>query len=337
MEMILIKIKYMKFIRYFTFKKILNYLLSRLSFIFPNKKNAVLPSFLPFFISVEVSNACNLHCPECPVGTNKYKDKILKQFDYEMYKDLMNEIKSTLLHVILYFQGEPLINKQLPDFIKYAHDLGIFTSTSTNGQLIDKGNSREIVLAGLDKIIVSIDGATQEIYEKYRVGGSLDKAIKSIEYINYWKKELKSSTPLVEIQFLVLKTNEHQMNEMRRLAKTLDVNRLKFKSAQIYDFENGNEFIPDKTKYSRYRKLKSGKFVIKGKRQNHCKRLWSGAVVNAFGEVLPCCYDKGSEFSFGNISENSFSAVWHNKKASGFRASILQNRKQHEICRNCTG
>jgi radical SAM protein with 4Fe4S-binding SPASM domain len=327
----------MKFIRYFTIKKILNFLLSYLSFIFSNKKNADLSTFLPFFISVEVSNTCNLHCPECPVGTNKYKDKIAKQFDYEMYKDLINEIKTTLIHVILYFQGEPFLNKQLPDFIKYAHDLEIFTSTSTNGQLINRAIAREIVSAGLDKIIVSIDGTTQETYEKYRVGGSLDKAIKSIEYINFWKSELKSFTPLVEIQFLVLKTNEHQMNDMRRLAKTLHVNQLKFKSAQIYDFENGNDLIPETKKYSRYRKLITGKFEIKGKRTNHCKRLWSGAVVNASGEVLPCCYDKGSEFSFGNINEHSFSEAWHNKKASGFRASILQNRKQHEICRNCAG
>ncbi|MDR3651497.1 MAG: radical SAM/SPASM domain-containing protein [Paludibacter sp.] len=293
-------------------------------------------NIFPAFISVEVTNFCNLHCPECPVGTREINQSERKMFDFVLYQKLIDELKPTLQHIILYFQGEPFINSQIFDLIKYGHDAKIYTSTSTNGQFLTDDNAKRLILSGLDKLIVSLDGSTQEVYETYRVGGSLEKSLEGIKKVLYWRTELKSSTPMVEIQFLVLKTNEHQLEEMKRLAKQLGVDRLTFKTAQLNDFKHGNPLMPTRKKYSRYKKDNSGKYRIKSSQPNRCWRLWSGAVVNVHGEVLPCCFDKTSEHSFGNILENYFSACWSGNKASGFRAKILQNRKQFEICRNCT-
>jgi radical SAM protein with 4Fe4S-binding SPASM domain len=310
-------------------KLILSYSLSRLGFQRINQR-------LPYYISIEASDFCNLHCPECPVGVTKKPKTDRTTFDFALYKKLIDDLSPKLLHAIIYFQGEPMLNNQLADFIRYAHASKIYTSTSTNGQFLTEKTAKEIVLSGLDKLIVSVDGTTQETYQSYRIGGDFQKVLNGIEEVVRWKNILKTATPLLEIQFLVLKTNEHQMHEMRLLAKKLKVDRLTFKTAQLYNFENGNVLMPTKSKYSRYRKNKSGKYEIKKRQSNHCWRMWSGAVVNAHGDVLPCCFDKGSEFSFGNIHENSFYDCWHNEKASGFRAKILQNRKQFEMCRNCT-
>jgi radical SAM protein with 4Fe4S-binding SPASM domain len=254
----------------------------------------------------------------------------------ELYKKTIDELKPTLQHVILYFQGEPLLNRQLPEFIQYAHKARIYTSTSTNGQLLYENTAKELVMSGLDKLIVSVDGSTQETYETYRVGGSIEKALDGIRHVVRWKNELNSVSPLIELQFLVLKTNEHQMADMKRLAKSLKVDRLTFKTAQLYNYEAGNKLLTTKNKYARYKQMSDGKYRMKGNQPNRCWRLWNGAVVNAKGDVLPCCFDKESEFSFGNITEKSFSENWHTKKASDFRGKILQNRKQFEICRNCT-
>ena len=236
----------------------------------------------------------------------------------------------------MYFQGEPFLNDQFVELIKLTHDGGIYSSTSTNGQFLNDKLAREIVLSGLDKLIVSIDGSTQEVYETYRVGGNILKAIDGIKSVVKWKKVFKSITPFVEIQFLVLKSNEHQMNEMKMLAKSLQADRLTFKSAQLYPFENGNELLTSKSRFARYIKTKEGKFKIKGKQSNRCWRLWSGAVINVHGEVLPCCFDKSSEHSFGNIGEISFLTCWQSHNASDFRNMIINNRKQVEMCRNCT-
>jgi len=290
----------------------------------------------PFFISVEASNFCNLRCPECPVGLNQSPRPVEATFDELRYRKLIDELKSTLFHVIFYFQGEPFLHRNLSGLIKYAHDARIYTSTSTNGHFLNDETAKSIVLSGLDKLIVSIDGSTQDVYQKYRIGGNLQKAIDGIKSVVKWKKELNSVTPLIEIQFIVFKTNEHQMKEMKLLAKSLEANKLTFKTAQLYDFENGNELLTTIDKYARYRKGNNGKYQIKSSLPNHCQRLWGGAVVNTQGEVLPCCFDKGSEFSFGNINEHSFAKNWQSKKASEFRGKILQNRKQFEMCRNCT-
>lgn len=293
-------------------------------------------SRLPFFISVEASNYCNLHCPECPVGVNQQPRPIPATFDEARYRSLIDELSSTLFHVIFYFQGEPFLHRNLHELINYAHKARIYTSTSTNGHFLNDKTAKEIVLSGLDKLIVSVDGSTQEVYQKYRIGGNLQKALQGIKNVVAWKKELHSITPMIEIQFIVFKTNEHQMNDMKHLANLLEADRLIFKTAQLYDFENGNELMTTINKFSRYTKLNDGRYKIKSSLPNHCKRLWGGAVVNTQGEVLPCCFDKGSESSFGNVSEKSFAANWHSTKASDFRGKVLQNRKQFEMCRNCT-
>lgn len=322
--------------RYFTFQKTGNYFRLIISYFFSMVGIQPIRKRMPFFISVEITNYCNLHCPECPVGKNEILTAKRKNLEINLYKTLIDQLKPTLAHIILYFQGEPFLNNKMAEFILIAHHAKIYTSTSTNGQLLHKDNVNKIVSSGLDKIIVSIDGTTQEVYETYRVGGNLNKAIQGIKELVVAKKELKSATPSIEIQFLVLKTNEHQMIEMKRLAKSLDVDKLTFKTAQLYDFEKGNDLMPIKNKYSRYKKSKDGTYRLKGNQPNRCWRMWSGAVVNVNGEVLPCCFDKKSENSFGNINENSFAECWHSKKASDFREKILQNRKQFDMCRNCT-
>ena len=329
-------IRLFKSTNYLTILKITNWVKLILSYLYSSVLFLKNQNIYPHFISIETSNFCNLHCPECPVEKNNRSSHDKTTFSFELYKKLIDELKPTLQHVILYFQGEPFLCKQLVDFIKYTHESGIYSSTSTNGQFLNKQIAREIVLSGLDKLIVSIDGTTQEVYETYRVGGNLQKAIDGIKNIVEWKKELKSITPLVEIQFLVLKTNEHQMKEMQTLSKSLSADRITFKSAQLYDFEHGNDLLTTKNRYARYKRTKDGKYKIKGRQPNRCWRMWSGAVINVHGEVLPCCFDKSSGNSFGNINEQSFLECWQSSKATNFRNRIINNRMQFDMCKNCT-
>lgn len=289
----------------------------------------------PQFISMEPTNVCNLKCPECPVGTRTERVKTVN-IELNAAKKILDELSPELMYVILYFQGEPLLSRNFIDLVRYAKSKNLLTSTSSNAQLINDKMAKSIVESGLDRLIVSVDGATQETYETYRVGGKLEKAVSAIEYLVKWKKELKSQSPFIEIQFLVLKTNEHQMVEMKRLAKKLKANKLTFKSAQLYDFENGNPLLTSIRKYARYELRSDGKYHIKSSLKNRCKRMWTGAVVNSNGDVLPCCFDKDSTFSFGNVSGSSFAENWQSDRAYRFRKRILTNRKQFEMCRNCT-
>ncbi|MGC3979070.1 MAG: radical SAM protein [Paludibacteraceae bacterium] len=316
-------------------KRLWNGLKMMASYLFSKQGKMLSWEHRPLFISLEPSNVCNLHCPECPVGVRTEKVKPINM-NADKSKILIDKLAPTLTHIIFYFQGEPFMNPTFLEIVSYARGRNILTSTSTNAQLITKERARHIVESGLDRLIISIDGTTQEIYEKYRVGGKLEKAIQAVNDIVEWKTALKKPHPFVEIQFIVMKHNEHQINEIKQITKKIKADKLVLKTAQIYDFEEGSEFIPTADKFSRYALTTNGAYQIKSPLKNSCKRLWSGSVVNSKGELLPCCFDKNADFSFGNVYDNGFDTVWQGNVARNFRASILNNRKQFEMCRNCT-
>lgn len=289
----------------------------------------------PLFLSIEPTNICNLKCPECPVGMRTEQVRQV-QVDMGVVEKTLDELSKSLIHVILYFQGEPLMNRNFTDIVRYAHSKKLLTTSSTNAQLLTDSLAKEIVLSGLDRLIISIDGATQETYGAYRVGGKLDKALVAIEHLVKWKKELKSASPFIEVQFIVFKTNEHEMGAISELVKKYKADKLTFKTAQLYDFENGNPLLTSINKYARYELRSDGKYHIKSPLRNRCKRLWQGAVISSRGDVLPCCFDKDSKYVFGNVRKEPFSKAWHSEKAYEFRKRMLENRKQFDICRNCS-
>jgi radical SAM protein with 4Fe4S-binding SPASM domain len=221
--------------------------------------------------------------------------------------------------------------------VNYANKKGIYTATSTNAHYLTDEKAKKTVESGLDRLIISIDGTTQDVYQQYRVGGKLDKVIEGAKNIVKWKKELNSKTPFVFFQFLVVKPNEHQIEEIKSLAKEIGVDQVRFKTAQVYDFENDpNQLIPTNNKYSRYKKGADGKMKSKSGLQNHCWRLWSGNVITWDGLVVPCCFDKDAMHRLGNLTYQSFQAIWKNDNYKQFRTELMNSRKNIDICSNCS-
>ncbi|HMR93252.1 MAG TPA: SPASM domain-containing protein, partial [Chitinophagaceae bacterium] len=183
---------------------------------------------------------------------------------------------------------------------------------------------------------ISIDGTTQEVYQQYRVGGRLDKVIAGAKNIVKWKKELRSKKPFVIFQFLVVKPYQHQIEDVKKLAKEIGVDDVWFKTAQVYDYENDpNQLIPDIDKYSRYKK-KPGGNSFKGKLSDHCWRLWHDPVITWDGLVAPCCFDKDAQHRMGDLKKQSFKEIWKNETYRRFRSQILHGRKNIDICANCS-
>jgi radical SAM protein with 4Fe4S-binding SPASM domain len=252
------------------------------------------------------------------------------------FKSLVTELRPGLASINFYFQGEPFLNTDLHEMIGFAAQRGIYTATSTNAHYLNAENAEKTVRSGLHRLIISIDGTSQKTYQQYRIGGKLDKVIQGTKEILAARKRLKSRTPHVIFQFLVVKPNEHQTDEVLRLAKDLGVDEVRFKTAQVYDFENGHPLIPDNEKYSRYRKGLDGKWRLKNKMENHCWRMWQGCVITWDGKVVPCCFDKDALHTLGNAGIDDFKAVWKSAEYDRFRRSVLSNRQEIDICKNCT-
>jgi len=326
--------EFLIYIKKLSFAKIINvfkYIFSlTISYI---SRNPVRYNY-PLSISVEPINYCNLKCPQCPVG-NGTMTRQKGKMGIVLFRKIIEQSGKYLLNLFLYFQGEPFLNKELFQMIEMAKNNNIVTVTSTNGQFLNEENVEKMILSGLDILIISLDGTTQEVYEQYRIGGDMQKVIDGIRYINKYKKKLGVKYPFVEIQFIVLKTNEHQIEDFKKLVKKLKVDKYSLKTAQIYDYKNEERFIPSINRYSRYVK-KGGNWMMKKKIRNRCNRLWNSAVITVNGDVLPCCFDKNAKYSFGNIQEDSLENLVKGKKFQKFAKTILLNRSGIDICNNCT-
>lgn len=291
---------------------------------------------IPISISVEPTTSCNLRCPECPSGLRSFT-RPTGMLDRKTLDTMLHQVGDTIWYLLLYFQGEPYLHKQFLEMVSLASKRGIYVATSTNAHYLTDDMAKRTVESGLDRMIISIDGTSQDTYQQYRVGGQLDKVLEGAKRIVKWKKELKSATPYVVFQFLVVKPNEHQIEEVKALAKEIGVDDIAFKTAQVYEYENGNELIPTIDKYSRYRKDSNGKFKIKNKLVNQCWKLWHSSVLTWDGTVVPCCFDKDAEHPMGKIEEgNTFQDVWEGSSYKDFRREILKSRKNIGICTNCT-
>ena len=254
----------------------------------------------------------------------------------EAFEKMIRPLKNHLFSINFYFQGEPYLNPDFLKMVKIANQFGIYTGTSTNAHYMTADMARKTVESKLDQVIVSIDGTTQESYEKYRVGGQLSKVIEGTKHLIEQKKSMGSRTPHIIWQFVVFKNNEHQVEEIKRLGKNIGVDEIKIKTAQIYDFENSQGIIPDNEKYARYKKDTSGKYVIKNKLLNQCWRMWQGCVVTWDGKIVPCCFDKDAKYTLGNLNEESLKAVWFSQAYDSFRGAILKSRNEIDICTNCS-
>lgn len=289
----------------------------------------------PISIAVEPTTSCNLRCPECPSGLRSFT-RPTGMLQKDFFEKIISEIHKKTFYLTFYFQGEPYLNPAFLDMVKIASSKKIYTTTSTNAHYLTPENAEKTVKSGLDRLIVSIDGTSQETYQQYRIGGSLEKVIEGTKNIIAAKRNLKSSTPHVIFQFLVVKPNEHQIDDVLKLAKELGVDEVKFKTAQVYDYENGNPLIPDNLKYSRYQKLLDGTYSIKNKLLNHCWKLWHSCVITWDGKVVPCCFDKDAMHQLGDLQENNFESIWQGDAYYRFRKAVLKSRKEIDICSNCS-
>ena len=292
-------------------------------------------SGLPISLAIEPTTACNLRCPECPSGLRSFTRPTGK-LDLQLFHKILDEVSEHLLYLTFYFQGEPYLHPEFLDMVQAASQKRIYTTTSTNAHFLDDIRAERTVASGLDRLIISIDGASQQTYESYRKSGSLERVLQGTKTILKWRKQLKSATPKVVWQFLVVKPNEHEIPEIKKLAKQYGVDKIAFKTAQIYDYKDGNDLIPSLEKYSRYTPNPDGSFSIKNSLENKCWKMWQSSVITWDGQVIPCCFDKDAHHSMGQLSSESFKDIWFSKGYTKFRSALLTSRPSIEMCKNCT-
>ena len=325
-----------RYARVFTWKRLGNFLavLSSMGLSWLFRRPVVWGD--PFMLMVEPTNFCNLKCPLCPSGNGQML-RPRGNMKMEDFKQLIDECGDKAFMMMMWNQGEPYINQCFNQMVRHAHDRGIFTFTSTNGHFIRSDEQAQaIVESGLDEIIVSLDGIDQETYEKYRVGGKIDHVFSGVRRLVEAKSLLGAQTPLINLQFIVMKHNESDLAKAEEVARELRVDKFLVKTAQVYSGEEAEEFLPEQEHYRRYEQQEDD-LVVKGQPERGCKVLWYGSMVNWDGSVAPCCFDKDVDYKMGQaFNGDSFEQIWRGRAYMDFRRQILTDRKNVDMCRNCS-
>jgi radical SAM protein with 4Fe4S-binding SPASM domain len=285
---------------------------------------------MPPALGVELTNHCNLNCPECSSGSGMMKRE-RGYMSVELFGHIVDELGSYLLNMNLYFQGESMLH---PRFFKILDKCRlIHTTLSTNGHFLGGDNAEKVVRSGLNKLIISLDGMDQQTYSLYRVNGNLEKVLEGIRNINDARTKVSSRMKLV-IQFLVNRENEHQIDSFRKFAREMKATP-ELKSMQIISEDMHSRWLPSADGYRRYEIGEKG-YTIRSQLPDRCARLWFNPVVTWDGKVLPCCFDKDADHIMGDLGEDSFRDIWYGPRYRLFRRSLLTDRSMIDICRNCT-
>ena len=289
----------------------------------------------PYTFIIEPTSACNLRCPQCPVGLQTL-NRPQGYMQFADYQKVIDEIAADTWLLLLFFQGESFMNPDILRMVDYAYSRKIFTTISTNGtRLANPQFAHDLAASNLGRLILSVDGATEETYKVYRQAGKFHRVVKGIRNFMDARRKLGKAFPRADLQFIVMRHNEHEMEDIKALGKDLGVDRVIFKSPQIYDFENAEATLPENPRYRRYQK-ENGEYRLKGSYSGYCKKIWHGSAMTWDQQVIPCCFDKDAEFSLGNMQETPFEEIWQSNKYQQFREYVVKQRDDIEMCRNCT-
>ena len=285
---------------------------------------------MPYQIDVEPTNVCNLHCPLCSTGTDESTRK-KGMLEFENFKKLIDQIKDFALQLSLQNWGESTLVKDFPKMIRYATDAGIFSRLSTNFSVnYTDEYFEEFLRTGLGRLVIDIDGTTQEVYEKYRIGGNLKTVVENTKKAMKMKREMGLKYPVIQARMLVNKFNEHQLDDFKQLAKDLEVDEMELGNIQLNPNTAAEKWLPKNKQYV-YE-------TYRGERRiTPCHWPWSGLVINWDGGVAPCSIVDDPDSDFGNVFESDLKTLWNNEYYVSARSTWAKNseKKKFTICNMC--
>jgi radical SAM protein with 4Fe4S-binding SPASM domain len=316
-----------------SYRKIINWIMVELAIVLKTKR----PLGWPTFLQIEPTTKCNLKCSYCPVS--QIENSSTGHMDKKMFEQVVDELADYTLLLVFWGWGEPFVNPQVYDMIAHAKKRGINVISSTNGYVFtDKKQARQLVLSGIDYLIVSTVGISQESYEHFRQG-NVNKPLQGIQNIVEQKKKLNSSTPLISLTLVVTQYSEHEVRLAKEVAESLEVDMLSLKKinqcTREIDGKKNIDILPNDLKYHRLRYEKGSHTPIMV-RHNPCKALWHNTTLRWNGRVNSCAFDFSGVSALGDFNKKNIKEIWHDEPYHKMRYQFREDWKSISICSKCT-
>ncbi|MCD4756715.1 MAG: radical SAM protein [Arcobacteraceae bacterium] len=291
---------------------------------------------LPTTITIEPANICNINCPICETGAGKL-DRVKRVLKTNDFKKIIDQVYAHTNTLIYYFMGEPFLNKDWVEQVQYAKKMGINrVETSTNG---DIAIAEDIISSKIDFISFQIGGMTQKTHEIYRVNSNLEKVFKNLKETINLKKEKNAHWLTIDVGFIVMKHNEHEVEEFKSFCKDIGADCFNIVIPVVRNYEEGEIYLPNNEEYWTYDKTKfieNKELIKKNKYTNQCPWMYYSTVILSNGDVVPCCEDSCGKHVLGNVLEDDFKNVWNNEKYKKFRNIVNTKQKNLELCKICS-
>jgi MoaA/NifB/PqqE/SkfB family radical SAM enzyme len=312
-------------------KKITNWLLTESSVAFKPAR----PWGLPTILQVEPTTRCNLRCRICPVATGL--DRPVGDMGLSRFRQLMDELGEYLLLIMFWDWGEPFLNPEAYDMIRYARGKGVKVVCSTNGHVFaDRDHARRVVESGLDALVFSVDGITQESYQRYRRQGRLDTVLQGIRNVVEERRRTGSSVPLVNFRFIVMKHGEEEVPQVRAFASSLGVDVLTLRKFHFVPGTDGGQgsLVPTQLAYQ-FPALPTETGQPLRVERNPCKNLWNCPTIHWDGTVCSCFMDYNELRPLGSLEEQSFREIWYSEAYRRLRRDFRRKWTEVDLCGEC--
>jgi radical SAM protein with 4Fe4S-binding SPASM domain len=293
------------------------------------------PLMMPVHITIEPTNACNLECPVCETGNGSMARStgLMKQ---DRFEALIDQLVPHMSVLMFYFMGEPFLNKRAYEMIRYARQKGIYVETCSNGDFVDADG---VIYSDVNDISFQIGGMTQETHEIYRVKGNLARVQSNLIALIEARKKNPQSNVKINVGFVVMKHNEHEVTEFLNWAQEIGVDQANVIDPCVRTVAEGKTLLPEDRRYWFYDEAAFERGVLKPKHlpNNECTWIWNSVSINWDGSVVPCCRDPNGKHVFGNVFENPLREIWNGRSMRDFRRKIVSDQKSVDICELCSG
>ena len=289
---------------------------------------------LPVHVTIEPTNACDMKCPVCETGEGTIERRT-GRITTENFKRVVDQIAFHTNTVFFYFMGEPFLYDESYEMIAYARAKGIYVDTCTNGHFVDAGR---LVESGINEVSFQIGGITQQTHEVYRVRGDLRRSLDNLRAVLAERERRGADHPRVILGFIVMKHNEHEVDDFRAAARELGVDEARVIDPCVRDMDQARQFLPRDQRYWFYDPAAFNRGVLRPKLvpNNACWWIWHSTLITWNGDVVPCCRDPHGRNVMGNVFREDLRSIWNGPKYRAFRRRILTEQGKIDICRLCS-
>ena len=287
----------------------------------------------PSYLEIEPTNYCDQRCPFCETGKGSLQ-RSRGMMSLNTLQRIMDEFGKYANFIDLYMMGEPFLNPEIYDMIRYVKRWPVTVKIDTNGMAVDPVKT---VASGLDEIWFQLGGIDQNTHTVYRRGGNLDKAFQNIRTLVAERKRRNDYRTVVKMGLIVMKHNEHQWNDFVKLARRLGVDGVVEVAGGVRTAEEASKYLPENSRLRKYDEedLKHG--ILRRAQQGHCRYAWNAVLISWDGSVHACPKDHYNRYEVGNINEQSFAGIWNGPRMRWFRRMILEKGNCTPSCYYCPG